>query len=132
MAYELRWEIEKRVMYLKYYGVVEIKDIVDANEKIYDEFEKADQPLHFLVDGSETTFVNLRLYDLLSLDILKKNNEHPMQGMIVAFDQENALVVFMGKSVVSTFDNDGRFFDTKEEAIASLISRDPELSDLFD
>ena len=125
--FELKWEIEGRVLHLSYFDAVELSDIQSANEKIFACYEKAEQKVHVLIHVTDTKIINFTLSQLLHLDILKKNNEHPMQGYLGFYNRENAFMLFFAKAVNNVFGGLHNQFDDKAKALAYFRQHDETL-----
>ena len=122
MPYQISWEVENFIVYIKYFDVIEINDLLEVQKDIKVALKEAEKKIHFLVDVTEATDVNFRIYDLISNPkLVKKMRRNRKFGYISLYNHSHPLAVYVAKAAFWIFGDWKNVFDNKEEAFSHII-----------
>ncbi|RMF80926.1 MAG: hypothetical protein D6737_06520 [Chloroflexi bacterium] len=118
MAFEAKWCVDKRVVYVRYYDDVSLDDFKGASAAMRRYLEEGEGPLvHNIVDFSEAqtipTHVGKGRQSLPHLG-------HPKFGWTIIVKSDNPLVLMITSIMAQTVQQRYRAVDSRDEAVEFL------------
>lgn len=129
MTINIRWLVEKRVIYCTMEGTLSVELLQMTSQQIIERLNQGEQKLvHILFDLSMTQSVSLQMG--LIGETVRPFMTHPNIGWIIAFGTQNGMIRMISSIVSQTFRARFRFYPQRDEAIHMLQSLDTTLPDL--
>lgn len=129
MTMNIRWLVEKRVIYCTIEGTLSVEELRQGSSPILQMLNQGEQKLvHILFDLSMTQGVPLQMG--LIGETVRPFMTHPNTGWIIAFGTQNGMIRMISSIVSQTFRARFRFYPQRDEAIHMLQSLDTTLPDL--
>lgn len=129
MAYEVSWYRENIVMGVRYFDDLLAEDIYQANAKVLEELEKAQDRIHVLVNVIHLGKLAFNFQEVMYNETVAKVSAHKKLGWVIYYDKKNPLYNFMASVVGQSYEERVRFYDTEAEAVAYLKKADERLED---
>lgn len=93
MPFQVRWYIEKQVVYVRFWGELTVEDLRAEVEQGLHYVEISDRPLvHIIIDASKVT-KNLNLRELGS--VMSGRKSHPRGGWTIMVGEQDILMRFL-------------------------------------
>lgn len=128
MGFRVEWFYRDRVIFEQLYGDVTVDDITAIYEALHSLMEAGQPPIHIIND-----IRSLRKYpsNLRSIRQAVHGPASKKLGWLIAIHNNNPLIKFIMATVVQLVITNVRMcsFNTPEEALRFLISRDPSLGE---
>ena len=120
MAYEVRWMLENRIVYVLNTGVGTAEDVINSMREAMILMESTQPPVHIIIDG-QTERNDISLSDLLT--IMRSSKRSPNIGWAV-YVSESKMNRFFGSMASQIGGAQTKSFATLPEAIAFLQRAD--------
>lgn len=129
MTMNIRWLVEKRVIYCSFEGTLSVEQLRASSQQIIERLSQSEQKLvHILFDLSMVEGIPLQMG--LIGESVRPFMTHPSTGWIIAFGTQNGMIRMISSIVSQTFRARFRFYRQRDEAIQMLQSLDTTLPDL--
>ena len=129
MAYETKWLLPGRVIYMANRGAITVEELQDESLRLIELLEEGEGPLvHLLTDVTELGEfpISVGVLNRASIDALR----HPKMGWLLVIT-DNRMLKYLGSMVTGLSGVRYRAFTSVDEALAFLNEVDSTLPDLL-
>ena len=122
MPYEISWLVDKRIVYIRTYGLVTGEELVAQNDELQNYIPLSENLLHVITDGTDTTGTDMGLRDLQKTQF----NDVENLGWAI-YVSPSKMNRFFASVITQLSQKRGRQFGTLEEALSFLQEVDDTL-----
>jgi hypothetical protein len=127
MASQIRWLVDKRIIYMSTSGTVTMDDVRSCNLAIMEMLEVGTPFIHVISDSTDMQKNEIGLGDLVTM--IKTVPSSPKMGWSI-YVSKNKLDRFFASVTMQLSKTRNREFDSVEKALAFLMENDDTLSDI--
>lgn len=127
MSHSSHWVVDKRVLYIKYTGVIEREELDILNEELIEYMEYGEAPIHIISDSNEMGRLSIGVKAFRS-SLAVMGDDRWGWVMVVG---AGPITKFFGQLLSITFRLKLRLVDTQHQAYFALNAEDVTLSNLL-
>lgn len=121
LGYQIAWySKEDCLLFVKYYGLMDIQLVNEVNQKIYDLLEAAAGKVNILVDVIGIESVKITMKDIADSDIVAKTSVHRNLHWVLYYNKSNRFYIFLASYVGQNFGERVNFFESQDEALTFM------------
>jgi hypothetical protein len=130
MPHEIKWLIEGHVIFIRYWGDIEIEEFETiSQETIAQYISKVKRPLmHTIIDIRETGKIPTNLAKIQNAT--KSIFQHPQMGWTTVYGRDDKIMLFISNMLSQIMRMRFRTVNNRDEAVSFLKTVDESLKDL--